>query len=325
MKREAISGKNLSLGYQKGNDKKTILEGLNFSLQSGELTCLLGPNGVGKSTLVKAILGEIKPFEGEITIGGKTNSEFSNAELAKELAVVLTEPILPGNMTVAQLVALGRIPYTNWTGKLNQLDREKVNQALAATKITYLKDERLSEISDGQRQKAMIARALAQDGKVMILDEPTAHLDLVNRYEIMHLLREICVNEEKAILVVTHDLEIALETADRFWLLNCGTPLIAGLAEDLVISGQINELLPGKEFHFDLVKGKIQKTSDLPAWNFSGDKNLIYWLQKAFSKKNIGLLDNLIEVKNEPFQILFEGKTFLSLEEFFKFLGSRKS
>lgn len=325
MKREAISGKNLSLGYQKGNDKKTILEGLNFSLQSGELTCLLGPNGVGKSTLVKAILGEIKPFKGEITIGGKTNSEFSNAELAKELAVVLTEQILPGNMTVAQLVALGRIPYTNWTGKLNQLDREKVNQALAATKITYLKDERLSEISDGQRQKAMIARALAQDGKVMILDEPTAHLDLVNRYEIMHLLREICVNEEKAILVVTHDLEIALETADRFWLLNCGTPLIEGLPEDLVISGQINELLPGKEFYFDPEKGKIQKTADFPIWNISGDKNLIYWLQKAFSKKNIGLLDNLIEVKSEPFQILFEGKTFLSLEEFFKFLGSRKS
>ena len=325
MKREAIFGKNLSLGYQKGNEKKTILEGLNFSLQSGELTCLLGPNGVGKSTLVKAILGEIKPFEGEITIGGKTNSEFSNAELAKELAVVLTEPILPGNMTVAQLVALGRIPYTNWTGKLNQLDREKVNQALASTKITYLKDERLSEISDGQRQKAMIARALAQDGKVMILDEPTAHLDLVNRYEIMHLLREICVNEEKAILVVTHDLEIALETSDRFWLLNCGTPLIEGMPEDLVISGQINELLPSKEFHFDPEKGKIQKTSDLPSWNISGDKNLSYWLQKAFSKKNIELLDSLIEVKNEPFQILFEGNTFLSLEEFFKFLISRKS
>lgn len=324
MKREAISGENLSLGYQKGNDKKIIIEGLNFSLLSGELTCLLGPNGVGKSTLIKAILGEIRPFEGKISIDGKTNLKFTNAELAKELAVVLTEPILPGNMTVAQLVALGRIPYTNWTGKLNQLDREKVNQALELTKIIYLKDERLSEISDGQRQKAMIARALAQDGKVMILDEPTAHLDLVNRYEIMHLLREICVKEEKAILVVTHDLEIALETADRFWLMNCGNPLIAGLPEDLVISGQINELLPSKEFHFDPEKGKIQKTKENSTWNISGDKVLAYWLQKALSKKQVPYSSAQIQVTKNPFQVSFEGIEFLSLEDFLIYLETKK-
>ncbi|MEN2281383.1 ABC transporter ATP-binding protein [Algoriphagus sp. SE2] len=323
MKKEAVSGKNLSLGYQKGGYKKTILEGLNFSLQSGELTCLLGPNGVGKSTLIKAILGEINPFEGVITIGGKVNSEFSETELAKELAVVLTEPVLPGNMTVAQLVALGRIPHTNWTGKLSQLDRKKVYQALDATKITYLKDERLSEISDGQRQKAMIARALAQDGKVMILDEPTAHLDLVNRYEIMHLLREICVNNEKAILVVTHDLEIALETAHRFWLMNCGTPLIAGLPEDLVISGKLNELIPGKEFHFDLEKGKIQKRKENSAWNISGDKIMAYWIQKALSKNISVTFESQIKITKEPFQLLFEEKIFGSLEGFLNFLESK--
>ncbi|WP_296701162.1 ABC transporter ATP-binding protein [Algoriphagus sp.] len=324
MKKEAISGKNLSLGYLKGNIKKTILKDLNFSLQTGELTCLLGPNGVGKSTLVKAILGEVKPFIGTISVRGKEIKEYTNAELAKELAVVLTEPILPGNMTVAQLVALGRTPYTNWTGKLGNLDMEKVDQALSATKIAYLKEERLSEISDGQRQKAMIARALAQDGKIMILDEPTAHLDLVNRYEIMHLLRDICMNEEKAILVVTHDLEIALETADRFWLMNCGMPLVVGLPEDLIISGQINELLPGKEFHFDAEKGKIQKTKENSTWDISGDRILAYWLQKALSKKKITLSSKQIQITNNPFQIFFDGNKFNSLEDFLIFLETKK-
>jgi iron complex transport system ATP-binding protein len=227
-KKIALAGKDLSLGYAGKKEKKEILAALNFSLYSGELTCLLGPNGVGKSTLIKAILSQIKPWKGSIHLENQSISDFSVEELAKKIAVVLTDPIFPGNMTVGQLVALGRTPYTSWSGKLNTEDREIVEKALNDTKIAYLRDERLSEISDGQRQKAMIARALAQDGQVMILDEPTAHLDLVNRFEIMSLLREIAHNQQKAILVVTHDLDIAIETADRFWLLNCGTPLISG-------------------------------------------------------------------------------------------------
>ena len=258
MKETSIVGTNLTLGYAKGKVHKEILSGLDFELFEGEMCCLLGPNGVGKSTLVKAILGQLKPFEGDVLLRGKPISTYSNEMLAKELSVVLTEPFLPGNMTVGQLVAMGRIPHTSWTGKLEGSDREIVNNALEATKTAYLRDERLSEISDGQRQKALIARALAQDGKVMVLDEPTAHLDLVNRYEIMHLLREISKSHGKSILVVTHDLEIALETADRFWLLNCGTPLISGLPEDLVISGKINQLLPGESFRFSVEKGRIE-------------------------------------------------------------------
>jgi iron complex transport system ATP-binding protein len=282
MKKASIVGTNLSLGYSKGNIKKEILSELSFELFSGEMTCLLGPNGVGKSTLVKAILGQLMPFEGDILLNGKPISTYSNEDLAKELSVVLTEPFLPANMTVGQLVAMGRIPHTGWTGKLGDRDREVVQQALSATKIDYLRDERLSEISDGQRQKALIARALAQDGKVMVLDEPTAHLDLVNRYEIMHLLQEISKTQGKSILVVTHDLEIALETADRFWLLNCGTPLISGLPEDLVISGEINQLLPGKKFHFSVEKGRIEsKTGDL---KFQAPRISLFGFQKLWKK-----------------------------------------
>ncbi|MEB2778213.1 ABC transporter ATP-binding protein [Algoriphagus sp. D3-2-R+10] len=321
MKGTSIIGKNLSLGYSKGKVRKEVLSGLNFKLLTGELTCLLGPNGVGKSTLVKAILGQLKPFVGEVLLNEKSISSYSNEALAKELSVVLTEPFLPANMTVGQLVAMGRIPHTNWTGKLADSDREVIQNALSATKIEYLREERLSEISDGQRQKALIARALAQDGKVMVLDEPTAHLDLVNRYEIMHLLQDISKSQGKSILVVTHDLEIALETADRFWLMNCSTPLVSGLPEDLVISGEINQLLPGKKFQFSVEKGRIERKQGSGRWEIIGDSALTSLVRKALEKARIKDFPELIEVSSIPFSIKYADKKFLDLEDFLDFLS----
>ncbi|WP_192348329.1 ABC transporter ATP-binding protein [Algoriphagus sp. Y33] len=320
MKQTSIIGKNLSLGYTKGKVQKEILSGLNFELLAGEMTCLLGPNGVGKSTLVKAVLGQLQPFKGEVLLNGKPVLSYAKEVLAKGLSVVLTEPFLPGNMTVGQLVAMGRIPHTNWTGKLTDGDRKVVENALEATKIDYLRDERLSEISDGQRQKALIARALAQDGKVMVLDEPTAHLDLVNRYEIMHLLRDISKSQGKSILVVTHDLEIALETADRFWLLNCGTPLISGLPEDLVISGQINQLLPGENFRFSVAKGRIESKGEELKFEIFGPKELVTWVSKALEKAGFKELAEAVEVKSDPFYLKYMGKKFHSVEGFLDFL-----
>lgn len=323
MEKATIVGKNLSLGYTKGKTRKEVLRELDFELFPGELTCLLGPNGVGKSTLVKAVLGQLIPFAGEVLLHGRAISTYSNEALAKELSVVLTEPFLPANMTVGQLVAMGRIPHTNWTGKLENMDRELVQNALSATKIEYLKDERLSEISDGQRQKALISRALAQDGKVMVLDEPTAHLDLVNRYEIMHLLREISKSQGKSILVVTHDLEIALETADRFWLLNCGTPLISGLSEDLVISGQINQLLPGENFRFSVAKGKIESGSENLKFDISGPPEIVQWVQKALQRSGIRAMDSKIQVHNDPFSLVYKEHVFKTVGELVEELKSK--
>ncbi|REG84454.1 ABC transporter ATP-binding protein [Algoriphagus antarcticus] len=323
MQEASIVGKNLSLGYTKQKSRKEILQELNFSLYDGEMTCLLGPNGVGKSTLVKAILGQLKPFTGYVLLNGKPISTYSNEALAKELSVVLTEPFLPGNMTVGQLVSMGRIPHTSWTGKLSEADLLAVDEALEATKITYLKDERLGEISDGQRQKAMIARALAQDGKVMVLDEPTAHLDLVNRFEIMHLLHEISKTQQKAILVVTHDLEIALETADKFWILNCGSPMICGLPEDLVISGEINQLLPGDRFHFSIDRGRIELTFSELKFDISGAPELVQLVKNALKKSGIQKLDSLIQVSGNPFLIEYKEQIFRSVGEFVEGMKSR--
>ncbi len=270
--------------------------------------------------MIKAILGQIHPWKGYLQLDQEAITSFSLEELAKRIAVVLTDPIFPGNMTVGQLVALGRTPHTGWSGKLNPADREVVEKALSDTKITYLRDERLSEISDGQRQKAMIARALAQDGQVMILDEPTAHLDLVNRFEIMSLLRDIAHFQQKAILVVTHDLDIAIETADRFWLLNCGTPLISGKPEDLILSGQINQLLPGEKYRFSIARGKMEMEVRDLKFEISGPQELVFWVEKALVKAGIESLYSAVSVSAEPFLIRYEKHDFFSIEELLIFL-----
>lgn len=316
MRREVIVGANLSLGYQSGKSRKEVLQGINFKLFSGELTCLLGPNGVGKSTLIKAIMGRLPVWEGSLSVQGKPINQFAQKELAKNLAVVLTEPFIPGNMTVTQLVSLGRTPYLNWSGYLSDLDKKAVYKAIEDTKIAYIQHERLSDLSDGQRQKAFIARALAQDAPIMVLDEPTAHLDLVNRYEIMQLLREISLHKGKSVLVITHDLDIALESSDQIWLMNCGEDLVKGLPEDLVISGKINQLFPQEKFEFNTQRGRVEIKSQPATFNIEGSQELIFWLQKALKKARIYELDGQVRVQNNPFSIFFMEKEFDSLESF---------
>uniref|UniRef100_UPI0040483496 ABC transporter ATP-binding protein n=1 Tax=Algoriphagus sp. TaxID=1872435 RepID=UPI0040483496 len=311
----ALEGIGLQLGYSQDGVRKPLLENLNFELVAGELTCLLGPNGVGKSTLIKAILGEISPWEGRLLLEQAPLSSYSIPDRAKHIAVVLTDPIYPGNLTVGQLLALGRTPHTNWLGKLSDKDQFLIEKALADTHIGYLRDLRLGELSDGQRQKAMIARALAQDGSVIVLDEPTAHLDLVNRLEIMSLLREISRSQGKAILVVTHDLDIALETADRFWILNCGIPLLSGTPEDLVLSGQIQVLFPSDRYRFNVARGRVEWSQAMPDFQIEGPAEQAYWVKKALVKAGITSLDQAVVI-TAPFGVRVGEESFGSIEDF---------
>lgn len=282
-----LVGKNLTLGYRKGKLSNVVAEEISFSLEKGKLTCLLGPNGVGKSTLLKAIMGHNKPLGGSLVFAGKKLEDYSPNMLAKKIAVVLTDKVSTGNLTVAQLVALGRIPHTGWMGSLSETDRKKVEQAIESTHIGYLRDRRLSELSDGQLQKVMLARALAQDGEVLILDEPTAHLDLINRFEIMQLLRTIAVQQNKAILVVTHDLEIAIETSDQFWIIQCGFPLTAGTPEDLILDGRINLLLPHNKLTFDSLSGKVQASTNFHFSEILGPEDWVKWVKTALRKNHV--------------------------------------
>ncbi|MFT6894131.1 MAG: iron complex transport system ATP-binding protein, partial [Algoriphagus sp.] len=209
---------------------------------------------------------------------------------------------------------------TGWTGRLDLHDRDLIENALYLTKTEELKDERLSEISDGQRQKVMIARALAQDGKVMVLDEPTAHLDLVNRYQIMHLLRDIATKQQKSILVVTHDLEIALETADRLLLLSNTFPLVSGLPEDLVIFGQLDRLLPEDEFRFNIEKGKIEQKNPASEIMITGNQVIGFWLRKALEKAGINKLELPIFVSDGDFTLTFGEDEFHRIGDLIEFL-----
>jgi iron complex transport system ATP-binding protein len=308
-----LTGKEVAIGYLKGKKTHWVADQLDFSLPAGRLACLLGPNGVGKSTLIKSILGKEMPLRGEICFKGKNIREISSKLLATKISVVLTDRISAGNLTVKQLVVLGRIPFTNWLGVLSEDDERAVENAILATNTVYLKDKKVAEISDGQLQKVMIARALAQDGELMILDEPTAHLDLVNRFEIMHLLREIARTQNKAILVVTHDLEIAVETADDFWLMPCGGPLISGIPEDLILNGQINRLLPNPKLHFSPHTGKIQLSDPTTYPQIYGPLEVVQWLESAFRKNGTVLGEEVkITAFKDPVHFLVEkkGKSF---------------
>ena len=295
----------LSLGYRKGSKANVIAEHISFSFEKGKLICLLGPNGVGKSTLIRTIMGQIPALKNQVYLNEKPTQSLSTKDLSKRIAVVLTEKISSANLTVGQVVALVRIPHTGWLGNLSAKDQQKIDKAILSTHINYIQDRPLSELSDGQLQKVMIARALAQDGEILILDEPTAHLDLINRFEIMHLLRDIAIHENKAVLVVTHDLDIAIDTADEFWLMQCGLPLVCGSPEDLILQGQINLLLPNESLHFDKINGKVQESAIFDYPPIDGPEEIVKWVKLALRKNKIDSDRKSISIKTEGMKSLF--------------------
>lgn len=240
-----LEAKNLSVGYADGAVKHVLFENIDLELRAGELVCFMGANGIGKSSLIRTLAGLQPPIDSKSSI---------NID-PKKISVVLTDRGNAVNMTVAELVTLGRYPYLDWSIKLSESDRSIIEQAIEATRIKHISDKKLYELSDGQLQMAMIARALAQDTPVILLDEPTAHLDLNNRVEIMNLLRKLPRNSNKAILVATHELDLALQTADLIWLATQDKNLVTGIPEDLVLNGSFDDTFQLKGF--DLKTGKV--------------------------------------------------------------------
>jgi iron complex transport system ATP-binding protein len=321
-----LESKELKIGYGSGLNVKTVADGLNFSLEKGSLACILGPNGVGKSTLIKTIMGQMPALAGEVFLDGKSINTYSQQELAKKIAVVLTDKVRSGNLSVYQLVSLGRIPHTGWLGSLSQRDQDAVEKAITATQIDYIRALPITEISDGQLQKVMIARALAQESDLIILDEPTAHLDLINRIEIMEMLRGLAKIENKAVLVVTHDLEIAIQTADIFWLMQCVSPLVAGSPEDLILDGQINLLFPSEKFHFDTRFGKVVSKGLTEMPNIFAPEDWKNWIQLAW-KKHLGgrhITEGEVHVQANPTKIVWKqqelSKEFSSISALMEYL-----
>ncbi len=249
----------LGIGYSVGRSQPTLLhENLNLELKTGELTCLLGPNGAGKSTLIRTLVGFQPRLAGDVFIGGKPINGYSQGEYAKLVSVVLTERSSIGGMTVRELVGMGRYPHTGYFGILRTKDHRVVERAIAQVGIADLAGKYVSELSDGERQKAMIAKALAQETPIIILDEPTAFLDLPSKIEVMVLLLNLAEQTQKSILLSTHDLELALQLADRLWLLAKDRELVSGVPEDLVLSGEFNSFFEREGILFDKETGSFR-------------------------------------------------------------------
>lgn len=211
-----LTANNLKLGY---SAEKQVFSNLSFNLNDGDVVALLGVNGIGKSTLIRTISGLLKPISGELAIDGKAIQQLSVQERAQHISIVLTDRIAIEHIKVVDFIALGRAPHTGWFGSLQEHDRTLIQQNIALLRIENLQQKWLNELSDGERQKVMIARAMCQETGLIILDEPTAFLDFRSKAEILQLLKNVAQTLHKIILFSTHDIDLALQHANTVWIM----------------------------------------------------------------------------------------------------------
>ena len=291
-----IELENLSVGYeQPGGTPLEILKGINFSATQGEMVALIGCNGIGKSTLLRTLSGFQNYFSGKIKINNNELSQVGAKEMARIMSYVSTENIRVANMTVFDLVAFGRFPYTNWMGRLTENDRREVDEAIEKVGLRGFENRQITRISDGERQRAMIARAVAQDTPVIFLDEPTAFLDVSNKYEIFHLLQVLTKERGKTIVLSTHDLNIALREVDKLWIVTEeGT--FQGAPEDAVLNGWLGQLFKNEHIGFDLQEGEYFFKKEFKAKvKVEGEGLPMIWTLRALNR-----LGYQIVIKAEP-------------------------
>ena len=262
MKETTIRLCDLSIGYPDKHNTKRVAEHLNASIHSGELTCLLGTNGVGKSTLLRTLSAFQPPLGGTIDLLDRPLSTYDDRQLATVIGVVLTEKSDIRNMTVEELVGLGRSPYTGFWGTLKESDRKIVHEAIARVRIEPLTQRMVHTLSDGERQKVMIAKALAQETPIIFLDEPTAFLDFPSKVEVMQLLHNLTHTLQKTVFMSTHDLELALQIADKIWLMDRTNGIAIGTPEDLSLEGKLSSFFSRKGITYDTETGFFRIDTD---------------------------------------------------------------
>lgn len=276
----------LDIGYRSRRRETSVARQINLKLDAGEFVCLLGPNGAGKSTLMRTIAGMQPSLAGRVRIAGRDLQEMSARDRARSFGVVLTERITAGLLTSYALVSLGRYPHTNWLGRLTEKDHEIIRNAFEMTGAVDLAQRFVSELSDGERQRVMLARALAQQPRLMILDEITAFLDLPRRVEIMALLKRLAHDTGCAMLISTHDLDLALRNADRAWLLGKDGSLRSGAPEDLVLAGDMAATFSDENVDFDPLRGVLQtRRQEGPRVWLAGEPSVEReWTQRALER-----------------------------------------
>ncbi|MFV0418913.1 MAG: ABC transporter ATP-binding protein [Dysgonomonas sp.] len=293
-----ISAKNISIGYTKTKHRgeAALYNDLSFNLYQGELVCLIGANGAGKSTLLRTISSSQPVLNGRILFEAKDITLYSEKELSRLLGLVLTDKTSTGGLLVRELVELGRYPYTGFFGQLDKEDKQIVEKAMVDVGIIHKAGAYVAELSDGERQKAMIAKALAQECPVVLLDEPTAFLDIESRIDIMNLLHHLAMYQGKTILLSTHDIDLAMLLADRLWLLSRDKGLVEGVTEDIVLSGAMDYFFKGENIIFNKDIGTFlpnRKHNKKVFVKIKGElfHQLYHWLNNALERHGFVIVD----------------------------------
>lgn len=281
----------LCTGY--GKDK-IVSKKLNLNAPRGEFIVMIGPNGCGKSTLFRTISGLQRPMEGDIFIEGKSIRQIGVKEKASLFALVLTDKIDIDSLTVFDIVSMGRYPYVGMYGNLSAEDKDIVYDAIDSCGISHLKDKEFNHLSDGEKQRVMIGRALAQQTPIILLDEPTAHLDIPNRISIIMMLKHLATDLQKSVITITHDLELALSWSDRVWLMNHKGEVFDGVPEDLVFGNFINDVFQSDKVIFDINNGNF-----IPNLKYGNRRAVVFsdtyrknWLVKALCRIGVSLVND---------------------------------
>lgn len=290
-----LSTHELSVGYKKGKNVSVVMQGLDLRLRQGCVTALLGSNGIGKSTLLRTIAGAQPALSGSVLLDGRLLQEYDKKELSRRLSLVYTDRTQAGGLTVCQLVSLGRYPHTGFFGRLDSKDYEVVAQAMRATGIWHKGNSFVAELSDGERQKAMVARALAQETPVILLDEPTAFLDVASRIDVMFLLHTLAREQGKAVLLSTHDISQALLLADELWVVTHEHTILQGCTEDLILSGAMQQMFFAAErggvASFDASVGDFEAALPVSInYNLECDDMVLkHWITNALRRNGISV------------------------------------
>ncbi len=284
---------NLSVGYRGARESSgTVFGGITVDARRSELVALFGPNGIGKSTLLRSIVRLLSPLSGNIYLSGSDIRSYPANQIARMVGFVSTEPVRVNNLKVRDLVSLGRYPHTGWLGRLGEQDYIKVDEALDMVGISRLAGKNIDQLSDGERQRAMIARTLAQDTGIIVLDEPTAFLDLPNKYGIVHLLHRLAAEKGRTIIFSTHDLSIAIQEATKIWLMLPGQ-ICQGAPEDLILDDQFGRMFENTNLSFSTGKGEFRIKRELrEIIGLRGPATERRWTRNALERNGFRVAEN---------------------------------
>ncbi len=319
---EKIEIKRLTTGYIVKGTQHLLQKNINASVNPGEITILLGVNGSGKSTLMRTVSGYQPALEGEIILNGIPLHAYSQKEIARKIAVIFTGSIDDNYLTAGEITAMGRYPQNPFGSRLSADDKKIVNEALTMVEMSAFAAEPFVHLSDGEKQRVLIARALAQQTPYILMDEPAAFIDMPGKIAIMELLKEIAHNHRKGILLATHDIDLALQYADRIWLLGKNLPFKKGIPEDIALSGNLRDYFHHEGIVFNVETGKFEKTGKKTTNKIigvPGKKTAVFLLSKALERKGykvIGMekgdLKRGILCKINEFVVLDESKEVCS-------------